>query len=83
MYLAEIDRMAKLPFSLIIFLNSLGHNGEYEFLKLHSCDLQARENTKIPTFDIKLTQWKSENINSQRSTWDVTFFVPYTCLVGF
>lgn len=56
MYLAEIDRMAKLPFSLIIFLNSLGHNGEYEFLKLHSCDLQARENTKIPTFDIKLTQ---------------------------
>ena len=43
------------PF-LVNYFHSLGHNGEYEFLKLHSCGLQARENTKIPTFDIKLTQ---------------------------
>lgn len=54
-HLAEIDHIVKLAFSLINFLNSQRHNAEDDFFKLHSCGLQACENTEIPTFDIKLT----------------------------
>ena len=81
-HLAEIDHIVKLAFSLIIFLNSQRHNAEDDFFKLHSCGLQACENTEIPTFDIKLTlkKWKRQRSKIQLRCH---LSVPYTCLAAF